>query len=677
MNQDRNKSGHFGAAETFLQDLRHGIRALSKAPLFTAAAVMALALGIGAGTAIFSVVNAVVLRPLPYPDPDGIVVFATSSPAGEWAAAASPVEFNFWRERATANQDICAYRYGRISLTGDRPQQLRSASVTSGYFRLFGERAAFGRTFTAEEDRPGGGDVVVLSAEFWKREFGGDLHATGKEIFLGGKPYRIVGIMAPALELPAAFNSGDDSDPIDVWMPFQIDDRSADANAYFTVAARLKTGISLRGAQAQLQLTTAQFRRRFPAADLQPKAFFTLVGMRAALVGDVDLAVFWSAVAFLLVIACVNVANLSVARGAGRRHEIALRAALGAGTGRIARQLLTESVLLSTAGGAFGLALGTIGIRALLALNTVNLPRIGNRGSAVTPDWRVVLFTAMVSLATCVLFGLMPALQSARADLNEALKESRGRSGVSRRQTKARSLLVSAEVALALVLVVGAGLLIRSYVALRYLNPGFDSRNVLTLRVSLAATSRFQKSSGVAEFVRDGVQRIGAIPGVLAASSTCCLPFENNLIGGVIVLGRPLQSRDHGEVDVATISPRYFDTLRIPILRGRAFTDRDAMGAAPVVIVNQAMARRYWPGEESFAAALQASLEFPDLPALPWQIVGIAGDVRTYGLTQNAPAIVYFPVAQAPEDLSAYIVRTPVAWIVRTSADTASLRLAI
>jgi predicted permease len=675
--RDRNKSYNFRAAETLPQDIRYGVRSLSKAPLFAAAAVIALALGIGASTAIFSVVNAVLLRPLPYPDPDSIVVFATSSPAGEREAAASPVEFNFWREHAIAYQDICAYRFGRINMTGERPQQLRSAFVTSGYFRLFGERAAFGRTFTAEEDRPGGGDVAALGAEFWRREFGGDFHVIGKAILLGGKPYRVVGIMAPARELPAAFNSGDGGDPIDVWMPFQIDSQSTDTNNYFSAAARLKPGVSLRAAQAQLRLVTSQFRQSFPSAELRPQSVFTAVGMRAALVEGWDMSVFSAAVALLLLIACVNVANLSLARGAGRRREIAIRAALGASRGRIARQLLTESVLLSVAGGALGLAVGAAGIRALLALNTIDLPRIGNHGEAVTADWRVLVFTALVSLATCFLFGLMPALQDSRADLSEALKQSRGVSGVGRRQTKARSLLVSAQVALAVILVVGAGLLIRSYIALRFINPGFDSRNVLTLHVSLAATPRFQESSGVAELVRDSVQRIGAIPGVLAASSTCCLPFENNLTGGVIVRGRPLEGRDHGDVDVATVSPRYFDTLHIPIVRGRAFTDRDAIGAAPVVIVNQAMARRYWPGGESFTAALQASLEFPDVPPQPWQIVGIAGDVRAYGLTQNPPPIVYFPVSQAPEELSAYIVRTPMAWIVRTSRDTASIRLAI
>ena len=676
--QEKCRSAHH--IEAFVQDLRHGIRGLSKAPAFSAAVVMALALGIGASTAIFSVVNAVLLRPLPYPASDRIVFFGVASPSGPMLSSASPLEFNFWREQSTTFKDIAAYRFGRIGMTGvDHPEQVRSAMVTSAYFRLFGAKVAFGRTFTADEDRPEGGNVVVLSAEFLRRAFGGDARMIGKEVFLGGKPYTVVGIMARASELPAAFNPAEAREPIDVWMPFQIDHRSTDANQYFTVAARLQPGISVGGVRAQLRLVTPQFRRMFPTAGMAPEAVFTAVGLRDALVGGdgAFLSVFSGAVAFLLLIACANVANLCLVRGTARKHEIAIRAAVGAGRGRIARQLLTESVLLSVAGGSLGFALGTIGIRVLLALNTVSLPRIGDHGSAVTADWRVLIFTTLVSLATCILSGLVPALQASRADLSEALQESRGRSGAARRQTKARSLLVSSELALALVLVVGAGLLIRSFIALRSVNPGLESRNVLTMRVSLASTPRFQKSSVVAELVRDSVQRIGAIPGVVAASSTCCLPFEDNLIGGVIIHGRPLSGRDHGSVDVATISPRYFDVLRIPIVRGRAFTDRDAVGATPVVIINQTMARRYWPSEDTFAAPLQASLEFPDVPTYPWQIIGIAGDVHTYGLSQNPPAIVYFPVAQAPEDFNAYIVRSPVAWIVRTRGDPGSLRWAI
>jgi putative ABC transport system permease protein len=663
--------------EAFLQDLRQGIRGLSKAPTFSVTVVAALALGIGASAAIFSVVNAVLLRPLPYPASDRIILFGIASPTGPTVWSASPIEFNVWRAQSTTFEDIAAYRFGRISLTGvDHPEQIRSALVTSAYFRLFGAKVAFGRTFTADEDRPEGGNVVVLSAEFSRRAFGSDSQMMGKEIFLGGKPHTVVGITTRSLELPAAFNPAEAREPIDVWIPFQIDHRSTDTNQYFTVAARLKPGISLGAVRAQLRLVTPQFRRRFPTAGIAPEADFTALGLREALVGGDSslLPVFSGAVACLLLIACANVANLCLVRGTARKHEIAIRAAVGAGRGRIARQLLAESVLLSVAGGALGLALGTIGIRVLLALNTVGIPRIGDHGSAVTADWRVLTFTALVSLVTCILFGLFPALQASRADLSEGLQESRGRCGTARRQTKARSLLVSSELALALVLVVGAGLLIRSFIALRSVNPGLESRNVLTLRVSLAATPRFQKSSAVAELVRESVQRIGAIPGVIAASSTCCLPFEDNLIGGVIIRGRPLRGRDHGSVDVATVSPRYFDVLRIPMVRGRAFTDRDARGATPVVIINQTMARRYWPGEDTSAAPLQANLEFPDVPTYVWQIIGIAGDVHTYGLSQSPPATVYFPVAQAPEDFNAYIVRSPVAWIVRTLGDPGPLR---
>ena len=415
MTPDQETSRSAPHIEAFVQDLRHGIRGLSKAPAFSAAAVLALALGIGASTAIFSVVNAVLLRPLPYPSSDRIVVFGTASPSGPTVAAASPVEFNFWREQSTTFQDMAAYRFGRISLTGvDHPEQIRSALVTSAYFRLFGEKVAVGRTFTANEDRPEGGNVVVLSAAFWRRAFGDDSQMIGKEIFLGGKPHMVVGIMSRALELPAAFDPAATREPVNVWMPFQIDPRSTDQNGYFSVAARLRLGISLDDIRAQLKVATQQFRRMFPTAGIGSKDNFTAIGLREALVGDDRsfLSVFSGAVAFLLLIACANVANLSLVRGIARKQEIAIRSAVGASRGRIARQLLAESALLSAAGGALGLALGTVGIRVLLTLNTVSLPRIGDHGSAVTADWRVLIFTILVSLATCILFGLVPALTS-------------------------------------------------------------------------------------------------------------------------------------------------------------------------------------------------------------------------------------------------------------------------
>jgi predicted permease len=363
-------------------------------------------------------------------------------------------------------------------------------------------------------------------------------------------------------------------------------------------------------------------------------------------------------------------------RSTERKREIAIRAAVGAGRSRIIRQLLTESVLLSLAGGALGLFIGMVGIRVLLSLNTVGLPRIGDHGSAVTADWRILSFTVLVSFITCVLCGLVPALQASRADLSEALKESSSRTGTGFRRNKARALLVFGEVALTVVLLTGAGLLIRTFIALRAVDPGFDPHHVLTMRVSLTG-ARFQKAAGVAELARDSVQRITALPGVVSAASTCCLPMGDNLIGGVDIVGRPRNGRDHGTVDVTTISPGYFDVFRIPLKRGRAFSDRDSSGTTPVVIISEAMARRYWPGDDTLGSPLKASLVFSDVPLQTWRIVGIVGDVHSYGVSQNPPAIAYLPVAQAPEDLSAYIVRNPIAWSVRTRQERHALRLAI
>jgi putative ABC transport system permease protein len=327
-------------------------------------------------------------------------------------------------------------------------------------------------------------------------------------------------------------------------------------------------------------------------------------------------------------------------------------------------------------GGTLGLVLGMLGIRALLALNTVGYSRIGDHGSAVTADWRVLVFTVTVSLATGILFGIIPALQVSRGDLVQALKEGFGDSKTGLRQNQLRSVLVAAQITLALVLLIGAGLLIRSFIALRSVNPGFDTYHVLTMRISLTA-SRFQKASGVAALVNDSVERIRTLPGVAAAAVTCCLPFGDDPVGDVIIVGRPLNSRSHGSVSFTTISPSYFDVFKIAILRGRSFTERDGIGAVPAVIISEAMARRFWPGDDPLSASLKASLVFPDLPTQQWRIIGVSGDVRADGLSRGAPPIVYFPIAQAPDDLNAYVVRWPTAWVVRTQGESYSLSSAI
>ncbi len=653
----------------FFEDVRHGFRSFRNAPGFAAIAILALGLGIGSTTAIFSVVNAVLLRPLPYPDAGRIALLQT-------AGAASPVKFNFLRAHTDSLVDMAAYRFGRANLTGvDNPEQIRSAQVTADYFRLFGQSVAPGRPFTAAECLPGGTPVVVLGRAFWERAFGGDPRTVGRSISLGGKPYEVIGIMTGDSEIPATDPSAARM-PVDVWMPFLLDPASHDQSGYFTVAARLKPGISLEGARAQLRVATGEFRRAFPTG-IDSQSEFSAVGIREGLVAGAgsSLSIFAWAVTLVLLIACANVASLQFIRAAGRKREIAIRAALGAGRGRIVRQLLAESLLLAAGGGAVGFVLGLAGIRVLLALNAIGLPRIGDHGSAVTADWRVLAFTALVSVATCVLSGVVPALNASRADLSEALKGG-SRLGIGFRDTQARALLVLVEVAVAVVLLTGAGLLIRTFVALRSVNPGFDPRHVLTMRVSLSGAG-FQKAAAVADLVRASVARISALPGVVSAASTCCLPLEDNLIGGVEIVGRPRTGQDQQMVDVVTISPAYFDVFRIPLERGRAFSDRDLPGTAPVVIVNEAMARRFWPGDDTLTAPLEASLTFPDVPPQPWRIVGIVGDVHAYGLSQGAPSIVYLPVAQAPEELSAYIVRNPIAWTVRTGQEGNGLRLAI
>ncbi|MGE5815943.1 MAG: ABC transporter permease, partial [Acidobacteriota bacterium] len=442
-----------------MKDLRQSLRMFMQSPAFTLAALAALTLGIGANTAIFSVVNAVMLKPVDLPDPGRIVVFMNTSPQGA-GPAASPAKFQHYRQQTAIVQDVAAFNDGIVNYTGGSfPEQLRSARVSADFFRLFGATVRRGRTFDQSEDRPGGQKVAVLSDDTWKTRFNGDPNVVGKTISLDGEPHTITGVLGD-------FNFEDFGPPPQVYLPFQLDPNTSDQGHYFRVAARLKPGVTLDQAKARMKLAADEFRRKFPNS-LGPNNSFTVQPIREVLVRNVrsSLFVLAGAVSFVLLIACANVANLLLVRATTRRREIAIRAAIGGSRGRIIRQLLTESVVLSLAGGLLGLAFGVIGIRALLTINTADLPRIGEQGALVGLDWRVLLFTLAVSVGTGVLFGLIPALQSARTDLTTTLKESAGRSGTGFRQNKARSILVVAEVALALVLLVGSALLIRTAVA--------------------------------------------------------------------------------------------------------------------------------------------------------------------------------------------------------------------
>jgi putative ABC transport system permease protein len=660
--------------ETFLKDLKHSLRMFLQSPGFTIAAIAALALGIGANTAIFSVVNAVILKPLTYPDPDRIALFLLTSPQGSGPAASVP-KFNLWREQTSIFQDVSAYDFGGpgLNLTGGAyPEQIKGIHVTADYFRLFGAPIEQGRTFTAEEDLPHGPHVVVISDGLWRRRYGADPHMIGKIMELGGEPYTVIGIVGPGFNFDP---------PSDVWIPFQFDPNSTDQAHYFLAAGRLKRGVTLDQAKAQLKLTADQFRRKYPGGALGPKDSFSVQPLQDAIISDVQtsLWVLIAAVTLVLLIACANVANLLLVRATGRKREIAIRAAIGAGRGRLIRQLLTESVLLSVVGGALGLVLGIIAVRALLAINPGNIPRIGEHGTAVTLDWHVLAFTLAVSLLTGILFGLIPALDASRADLSATLKESGGRTGSGFRQNKARSLLVISEMSLAIVLLIGAALLIRSFIALRSVNPGFDPHHVLTMEMSLTG-SRFEKTAGVAQLVHDGVERLHSLPGVAAAGTTCCMPLEGGFGLPLIIVGRPLTNGPaHGGGGWRTVSPRYFDVFKIPLLRGRFFNDRDDGASAPVVIINQALARQFWPkGDPLNDRLLIGKGVGPEFEEPARQIIGIVGDTRDAGLNRNPQPIMYIPVSQVPNGVTALNARIgPILWILRTHADPHSLSSAV
>jgi putative ABC transport system permease protein len=652
--------------ETLLRDVRHALRIFSQSPAFALAAVAALTLGIGVNTAIFSVVNTVLLRPLAFPHADRLVFFMSTSPEGS-GTYASTAKFQHYRQQDAVTEAVSAFNTGVVNFTGGNfPEQLRSGRVSNEFFGLFGAPLRLGRPFTPDEDRPGGPRVAVLSQGLWSTRFDGDPNVLGKVVSLGGDPYTIVGVLGE-------FHFEDLGGQPQVWIPFQLDPDNIDHGHYFQVAGRLKPGVTLDEARARVKASRAAFESRFPGALGGPKNGFDVQPLVDALVRDVrqSLLVLVGAVSFVLLIACANVANLLLVRATSRKREIAIRRALGGSRWRIARQVLMESIVLSLAGGALGLLVGTLGIRALLAVNTANLPRIGEDGSFVHLDVRVLAFTLAISVATGLLFGLIPALQSSRADLASTLKEAGGRSASgSLRQNKTRSFLVVTEVALALTLLVGSALLIRTAIALGRVNPGFDATNVLTMRMSLKAP-RFQTSEGVEQLIREGVERLQALPGVVAASATCCVPLEGGFGLPFTIVGRPATDGPfHGGGQWHTSSPGYFDVFKIPVKRGRVFDRRDDGKAPAVVVINEAMAKKFWPDGDPLNDRLVIGRgvmrEFADESER--QIIGVVGDTRDGGLNQDPGPAMFIPQAQVPDAANALNVGLgPMGFVVRTA----------
>ena len=651
------------------RDFRFALRSLAKMPGFTAIAVIVIAVGIGCNTAVFSVINTVLLKPLTYPEPQSLVQLMETGPQGSFQGASVP-KVNIWRQQTSIFQYVAGYDQGGSGLNlagGGEPEQVQGLHVTGDYFRVFGAPILAGRTFTAAEDSPHGGHVVVLSYGLWKRRFGGDPGIVGRNIQLDGESYQVVGIIGRGFVTEAGG---------DLWLPYQFDLTSQDMANYFAVAARLKPGIPLPTANAQLKLATEQYRRAYPGT-LDPKSSFSVVPLEETMVGDTrsPLLVLLGAVGLVLLIACANVANLLLMRATGRKRELATRAALGAGRGHIIRQMLAESVALSLSGGLLGLALGFTGVRLLLALSPGDIPRIGQDGSAVALDQNVVFFTFGVSLLTGILFGLVPAIAATRSNLSAAINESSNRSGVGFRSGKIRSTLVVSEVALALVLVVGAGLLIRTFMKLQAVDPGFQTHNVLTMTMSIGG-ERFQKTAGVAQIIRDGTERLDAIPGVESAAASCCLPLQGGFGLPFDIVGRPKgNTPTTGEGGYFPVSWSFFDAFKVPILRGRDFTRQDDGSAPGVVIINEAMARQYWPTGDPLQDRLLVGASMgPVFVEPPRQIIGVVGDMRDQGLNQNPIPTMYIPIAQMPDKVTALNSRiAPLWWIVRTRVEPHTL----
>jgi len=637
---------------TLLKDLHYAARILRRSPGFTITAILTLGLGIGANTAIFSVVNATLLRPLPFPHPERIVAIQNQYKAlGLDSASDSVADYVDYRQQRHLFSEVAAIDTNDVNLTGvDRPERLQCGEATSGLFNVLGVQPVLGRVFTYDEDQPGRNQVVVLTTDLWKRRFGGDPAIIGRTIHLNDKPYTVVGIVPSILRWFA---------PLDAWIPtgFTPQDMAPArrGDQFLFVLARLQPDVSLARARAGMAAFGHTLAKRFPD-NYPPSSGWAIRvdSLNELLVGDVrgGLIVLLAAVGFVLLIACANVANLLLSRAAARTRELSIRAALGAARWRIARQLLTESVLLGVAGGAAGLLFGAWGMGLLVNYGPQQLPRLDE----VTLDGRVLAFTAAIAILTGILFGLAPVVQLAAGNLHDMLKSgARGSSGGVRRQ-RTRSVLVVCEVALSLVLLVGAGLLLRSFNRLARVDPGFRTHHVLTFSVSLppAGYATLARTSG---FFHALLDRVASLPGVTAAGAVNPLPFSgNNSSGSFLIEGVNVPAGATApHADQRVVSPDYFKAMGIPLRRGRLLTDADREGAPLAVVIDDACARQYWKAQDPIGRHLR-------LPGAssPWAtVVGIAGHVRHNALDdQSRKATFYWSYLQKPAQSLAFVVHT-------------------
>ncbi|MFP5264635.1 MAG: ABC transporter permease [Blastocatellia bacterium] len=630
--------------ETLIQDLRYGLRAMLKSRGFTAVAIIALALGIGANTAIFSVVNTVLLRPLPFKDPDRLVAVIETKLPQFPEFTASPGNFIDWQKQNTVFEQIEAVRQLAYNLSGaGEPERIRSARVTAGMFDMLGIKPAQGRGFLPEEDQAGHENVAVISHALWQRRFGGDPNVLSQTMTLNAQSYTIIGVMPPGVEFPDRNT--------ELWTPMAFTSQQSQQHGshFISVSGRLKPGATLDQAQTEMSTIAGRLAEQYPNSNagwdvkILPMQDYQVRDIKPALV------VLLCAVALVLLIACANVANLLLARATAREKEMAIRAALGAGRFRIARQLLTESLLLAVIGGGAGLVLAVWGIDALLALAPEGLPRVKD----VSIDSGAMMFTLAISLLTGLVFGLAPVLQASHPNLNESLKEGgKGSSGGPRRQ-RIRNALVVIEVSMALVLLVGAGLMFRSFVRLQQVSPGFNPANALMVAISLPQ-GKYQQPAQQKAFFDEVIENVSALPGVVSVGATESLPMSGDYVYGFEIEGRPPAAP--GE-DISTnyysVTPDYFRAMGIQLLRGRLFTDRDRDGAQRVAIINESMAKRIFPDEDPIGKRIALSNESTAYR----EIVGIVNDVKQYGLAEATPLQTYEPFAQKPFSSMLLVVR--------------------
>jgi predicted permease len=645
-------------------DLRYGLRILLRNPGFTLAAIVVLALGIGANTAIFSIVNAVLLRPLPYQDASRIMQVWHVPPAKSFPGlslfSVSPANYLDWQDQNRSFEQMAAYGFDSFNVGGgERPEAIRGAAVAPGFFSILRVQPVLGRTFSPEEDRPGQGHVVILGHTLWRDHFAADPGIVGRNVLLDGQTYTVVGVMPPKFKFP---------DWAELWVPlaWSNEKRAVRGNHNYMVIGRLKPEAAVQQAKTDLGAISARLEQQYPEDDKGWGA--TVLPLREQIVGDVRpaLLVLLGAVAFVLLIACANVANLVLAKTLARKKEIAIRTSLGASRAAVLRQILAETLLFSLAGGALGLFLARFCITLIQKFLADRLPS----STEITLDASVLAFTVFLALLAGLLAGLLPAVRFTRTDLNEALKQGQSRGNSDSSGSNTRGLLVVSEVALSLVLLIGAGLMMRSLLRLSSVQPGFDPNNVLTARLTVPGT-KFSSPAAQISFYDQVLRQVRATPGVESAGLIDSLPIDD---GGshqpVAVEGQPVvPMADQPEVDVRMISPGYLHAMRVPVLRGRDLNDADLAGRPPVVFISESMAKRFWPNENPIGKHI--TLTF--FPGVVREVAGVVGDVKQDSLDQTRPVeTLYWPLSQLTVPPSETWRSFGMSLAVRTSAEPSS-----